>query len=125
VYELGIGFILAAPAIIGIFWGAPLIARELETRTFALAWTQSITRTRWLVVKLALTGLAAMAVTEALTLMQAWWADPISKAIGPGGPYPGSSWPSRSPWPGSASGGSATVEPDLTGESQYVVTAST
>jgi hypothetical protein len=73
------------PAILGIFWGAPLIARELETGTYRLAWNQSITRTRWLTVKLALTGLAAMAVTEALSLMHAWWADPISKAIGLGG----------------------------------------
>jgi hypothetical protein len=81
VYLLGIGLILVAPAIIGIFWGAPLIARELETRTFTLAWNQSITRTRWLAVKLALTGLAAMAVTEALSLSYAWWATPISKAI--------------------------------------------
>ena len=88
VYVLSVGLILAAPAIIGIFWGAPLIAHEFETRTLALAWTQSITRTRWLAVKLALTGLAAMAVTGALTVMQAWWADPISKAIGLGGPYP-------------------------------------
>ena len=84
VYLLGIGLILVAPAVIGIFWGAPLIARELETRTFTLAWNQSITRTRWLVVKLALTGLAAMAVTEALSLMYAWWADPIGKATGLG-----------------------------------------
>jgi ABC-type transport system involved in multi-copper enzyme maturation permease subunit len=87
VYMLGVALILAAPAIIGIFWGAPLIAREFEGRTFALAWTQSVTRARWVMVKLALTGLAAMAVTEALTLMQAWWADPISHAIGLGGPY--------------------------------------
>ena len=71
-------------AVLGIFWGAPLIARELETRTFTLACNQSITRTRWLVVKLALTGLAAMAVTEALSLMYAWWADPIGKATGLG-----------------------------------------
>jgi hypothetical protein len=85
VYLLGIALILVAPAIIGIFWGAPLIARELETRTITLAWNQSITRTRWLVVKLALTGLAAMAVTEALSLMYAWWADPIGKAIDLGG----------------------------------------
>ncbi len=84
VYLLGIGLILVAPAVIGIFWGAPLIARELETRTFTLAWNQSITRTRWLVVKLALTGLAAMAVTEALSLMYAWWSDPIGKATGLG-----------------------------------------
>ena len=84
VYLLGIGLILVAPAILGIFWGAPLIARELETRTFTLAWNQSITRTRWLVVKLALTGLAAMAVTEALSLMYAWWEDPIGKVTGLG-----------------------------------------
>jgi hypothetical protein len=85
VYLLGIALILTAPAIMGIFWGAPLIARELETGTYQLAWTQSTTRTRWLVVKLALTGLAAMAVTEALSLMYAWWADPIGKAIDLGG----------------------------------------
>ena len=66
-YELGIAVILVAPAIIGLFWGPPLIARELESRTFTLAWNQSITRTRWLAVKLTLTGLAAMAVTEALS----------------------------------------------------------
>jgi len=85
VYLLGIALILLAPAITGIFWGAPLIARELETRTFTLAWNQSITRTRWLAVKLTLTGLAAMAVTEALSLSYAWWADPIGKAIDLGG----------------------------------------
>ena len=84
VYLLSLGIILVAPAVIGIFWGAPLIARELETGTYQLAWNQGITRTRWLVVKLALTGLAAMAVTEALSLMYAWWADPIGKATGLG-----------------------------------------
>jgi hypothetical protein len=80
VYLLGIAGIVLAPAVIGIFWGAPLIAREFEAGTFRLAWTQSITRTRWLAVKLALTGLAAMAITEALSLIQAWWAAPIGQA---------------------------------------------
>jgi hypothetical protein len=84
-YLLGVVIILLTPAIIGLFWGAPLIARELETGTSALAWNQSITRTRWLTVKLTLTGLAAMAVTEGLSLMQAWWAAPIGRAIGHGG----------------------------------------
>jgi hypothetical protein len=93
VYLLGLALILVTPAIIGIFWGAPLIAREFETGTYRLAWNQSITRTRWLVVKLALTGLAAIAVTEALSLMYAWWADPIGKARDlaasvPGLPHP-------------------------------------
>ena len=83
-YLLGVVIILLAPALIGLFWGAPLIARELETGTAALAWNQSITRTRWLAVKLTLTGLAAMAVTEGLSLMQAWWAAPIGRAVGHG-----------------------------------------
>ena len=80
VYMLGIAGVVLAPAVIGIFWGAPLIAREFEAGTFRLAWTQSVTRSRWLAVKLALTGLAAMAVTEALSLIQAWWAAPIGQA---------------------------------------------
>ena len=45
-----------APALIGIFWGAPLIARELETGTYRLAWNQSVTRARWIAVKLAWSG---------------------------------------------------------------------
>jgi hypothetical protein len=93
VYLLGIALILVAPAIIGIFWGAPLIAREFEARTFSLAWNQSITRTRWLAVKLTLIGLAAMAVTEALSLMYAWWADPIGKARDIAASVPGLSKP--------------------------------
>jgi hypothetical protein len=84
-YFLSILVILIAPAITGVFWGAPLIARELEAGTFRLTWNQSITRTRWLIVKLALVGVAAMAMTEAFSLLQAWWAAPIGKAVGLGG----------------------------------------
>jgi ABC-2 family transporter protein len=80
VYVLGLAGIAVTPGVIGIFWGAPLIAREYETGTFRLAWTQSITRARWLAGKLALPGLAAMAVTEGLSLMLGWWAAPIGQA---------------------------------------------
>jgi ABC-type transport system involved in multi-copper enzyme maturation permease subunit len=83
-YLLGIMVIAVTPAVIGLFWGAPLVARELETGTSALAWGQSVTRTRWLAVKLAVGGLTAMAVTEGLSLMQAWWAAPIGRAVGQG-----------------------------------------
>jgi hypothetical protein len=85
VYTVGTLFILIAPAITGVFWGAPLIAREFETGTGRLTWNQSVTRARWLTVKLALTGAAAMAVTEGFSLLQAWWAAPISRAIDLGG----------------------------------------
>src|SRR5215469_14545296 len=54
---LGFGdVVIAAPALVGIFWGAPLIARELETGTYRLAWTQTVTRRRWLAVKLGIMG---------------------------------------------------------------------
>jgi ABC-type transport system involved in multi-copper enzyme maturation permease subunit len=85
IYLFGVLIILAAPAIIGIFWGAPLIARELESGTSAVAWNQSVTRTRWLAVKLATGGLLAVAVTEGLSLMQGWWAAPIGRAVSHGG----------------------------------------
>jgi hypothetical protein len=83
-YKIGTGVILVLPAVIGLFWGAPLIARELETGTCALAWNQSVSRNWWLAVKLTVGGLAALAVTEGLSLMLAWWAAPINRAVGEG-----------------------------------------
>src|SRR5262245_11880941 len=47
------------PALIGAFWGAPLVARELETGTHRLVWNQSVPRRRWLAVKLTVLGLAS------------------------------------------------------------------
>jgi hypothetical protein len=80
VYWSGIFVLYAVPAIIGMFWGAPLVARELEAGTFRLAWTQSVNRARWLAVKLALVGLASMAAAGLLSLLVSWWArqvDPL------------------------------------------------
>ena len=71
--------VLAAPALIGIFWGAPLVARELENHTFRLAWTQSVSRTRWLALKLGLVGLASMAAAGLLSLMVTWWSSPFDR----------------------------------------------
>lgn len=69
---------LVTPALLGVFFGTPLVARELETGTFRLAWTQGVSRARWLVVKLALAGVAASAVAGGLSLMVAWWGNPIN-----------------------------------------------
>jgi hypothetical protein len=70
----------AIPALIGLFWGAPLVTRELECGTFRLAWNQSVTRSRWIAVKLGLIGLAAMATAGLLSLMTSWWASPLYQA---------------------------------------------
>lgn len=40
------------PLLAGLFFGAPLIAREAESGTLQLAWTQSVSRRQWLSVKL-------------------------------------------------------------------------
>lgn len=34
--------------VVGMFWGAPLIARELEERTYFVAWGQDVTPVKWL-----------------------------------------------------------------------------
>jgi ABC-type transport system involved in multi-copper enzyme maturation permease subunit len=77
----GLGVLFAVPGLLGVFWGAPLVTREIEAGTFRLAWNQSITRARWLAVKLGLIGLAAMATTGLLTLMITWWASPIDRTL--------------------------------------------
>jgi hypothetical protein len=71
--------ILLVPALIGIFWGAPLVAREYETGTFRLVWTQGVTRTRWLAVKLGLGALISTAFAGLLSLMVTWWSSPIDR----------------------------------------------
>jgi hypothetical protein len=76
---LALGLVLVVPVLIGMFWGAPLVARELESGTFRLAWTQSVSRLRWLLVKLGLVGLASAVVGVLLSLMASWWFSPIDK----------------------------------------------
>jgi hypothetical protein len=72
--------VTVVPGLLGVFWGAPLIAREIEAGTFPLVWTQSVTRTRWLVVKFVVVGLAGMLVAGLLSLIVTWWASPLDRA---------------------------------------------
>ncbi len=82
----GIVVLYLVPALIGLFWGAPLIARELEAGTLRLAWNQSVSRSRWLAVKLGLIALAAMTTAGLFSLMISWWSSPIDRAISLAGP---------------------------------------
>jgi hypothetical protein len=71
--------LIAVPALVGIFWGAPLVAAELENRTHLLAWTQSVTRTRWIVTKLVLVGLASAVAAGLYSLAVTWWSIPFDR----------------------------------------------
>ena len=73
---------LLVPGLIGAFWGGPLVARELEHGTHRLVWTQSISRHRWLLVKVAVMALATIAGLTALTVLLAWWSAPAASAYG-------------------------------------------
>jgi hypothetical protein len=81
IYLLGLGIMFLAPAIVGVFWGAPLIAHEIEARTLPLTWNQSVTKTRWLAVKLGLVGLASVATAGLLSLMLTWWSSPMDSTL--------------------------------------------
>jgi ABC-type transport system involved in multi-copper enzyme maturation permease subunit len=71
-----------APAIIGLFWGAPLLARELETGTYRLVWTQGVTRSKWLTTKLLVVGASAVASAAVLTFTTTWWFRAVDMAGG-------------------------------------------
>jgi ABC-2 family transporter protein len=82
VYDLTLPVLYVVPALIGIFWGAPLIARELETGTHRLVWTQSVTRTRWLATKLGVAAATVAATTGVLSWGVTAWAHHIDHANG-------------------------------------------
>jgi hypothetical protein len=68
----------AVPLLPGLFWGAPMVAQELETGTHQFAWTQSITRRRWLAVRAGWLLLAAAVLAGAVSALVTWWSGPSS-----------------------------------------------
>jgi hypothetical protein len=69
--------LIGVPAAIGAFWGAPLLARELELGTHRLAWTQGVTRRRWLGTRLSVLAVLAIAVTAVFAALFTWWSLPF------------------------------------------------
>jgi ABC-2 family transporter protein len=80
-YFAGILVLAVVPAVLGAFWGAPIVARELETGTHRLVWTQSVSRVRWLATRLGTAALAAAAAAGLLTLLAGWWASTLDGAV--------------------------------------------
>jgi hypothetical protein len=79
-YDVGLSVMYALPPLVGIFWGAPLVARELESGTHRLAWNQSVTRTRWLATKLVILGTATAATMGLLSWAVTAWAHHVDSA---------------------------------------------
>ena len=80
VFMAGTALAYAVPAVVGVFWGAPMVARELEAGTHRLVWNQSITRSRWLLSKLGVAAFAA-ALAGCIGLVMTWWSGPLDEAL--------------------------------------------
>ena len=65
--------LLFVPCLLGIVFGAPLVAGELEHYTNRLVWTQGTSRTKWLVVKWCVIGPILLILVAALTVATQWW----------------------------------------------------
>ncbi|GAB1822679.1 hypothetical protein [Herbidospora sp. RD11066] len=61
------------PLVMGVFLGAPLLSREYERGTHQFAWTQSVTRSRWLAPQV-LTAAGLALVTTGLVTALIWWS---------------------------------------------------
>ncbi|MCX5195267.1 transporter [Streptomyces sp. NBC_00249] len=76
---------LVLPALIGVFWGAPLIGRELETGTFKLARTQGVGLRAWFAARFGLAALFTLLASVLVAGLVAWWWAPIANTLD--GPY--------------------------------------
>jgi hypothetical protein len=75
-------FVEFLPGLLGMFVGAPLVARELESGTSRFAWTQGTHRLRWITVKLVLLGTALTLLTLGFSALFGWWYGPWGPLMG-------------------------------------------
>jgi ABC-type transport system involved in multi-copper enzyme maturation permease subunit len=74
-------FLLALPLLLGMFVGAHLVAREFEQGTYRLVWTQSISWSHWLCMKIALLACFVVCATGILYGVFIWWKTPALAAF--------------------------------------------
>ena len=69
------------PVLIGILVAAPIVL-EFEQGTHRLAWTQTITRRRWLATRLTVALGVAVIAGLAFSLLMTWWRGPFDNLNG-------------------------------------------
>ncbi len=68
------------PVLVGVFFGAPLVAREVEHGTHRLVWTQGVTRLQWALAKFGLVGAITTVLAVGYALGVSWWFEPLVSA---------------------------------------------
>jgi ABC-type transport system involved in multi-copper enzyme maturation permease subunit len=61
------------PIILGLFWGVPFLAREYADGTNKLIWTQSVSRKKWLTIKLTWALAGTVITAGAFVALDTWW----------------------------------------------------
>ena len=74
--------VMLMPGLIGVFVGAPLVARELESGTFRFVWTLARSRVQWVLTKLVLLAAALTVGTLAFSALATWWYGPFDAING-------------------------------------------
>lgn len=78
--------LMSLPALLGVFVAAPLLSREFEQGTYLFAWSQSITKGRWAMIKLGLIAALVLMSATGLAILVVWWHSPLDLA-GYDGPW--------------------------------------
>ncbi|MDP5313566.1 hypothetical protein [Streptomyces poriferorum] len=64
--------LIVLPGLIAAFVAGPMIAREFESGTYRVSWTQSVSPAHWFVAKLAVPAVVLLAGVSVLTGVYAW-----------------------------------------------------
>lgn len=80
-YTSLVGWFNLVPGLFGVALAAPFVL-ELERGTHRLAWTQSITRRRWVISKLGLALGSTLLAAGILTAILVWWRAPLVRLDG-------------------------------------------
>lgn len=81
---------IVLPLLFGLFFGTPQVAQELETGTFRTVCTQSVSRVRWLLAKLAVPAVMTAVISAVLAGALTWWWQPVADVMG--GQFPWYQW---------------------------------
>ncbi|MGW6708210.1 ABC transporter permease subunit [Streptomyces sp. NPDC054956] len=81
--------LLLLPLLFGLFLGGPLFAQELETGTYRTALSQSVTRTRWFLAKLAVPVTLTVLFSGLITAAATWWWHTVATPLGSAFPWYG------------------------------------
>lgn len=76
--DRGSTLLVLSPLLVAAYVAGPLFARETETGTHQVAWTQSVTPVRWTATKLVLVATVVAGASAAYVVVFRWSRAPVS-----------------------------------------------